>query len=228
MTIPCELPKDAARRLAAGAIRDGFIPEALHTYTDANGHPLYHRIRAKNPATGEKWIRPMKLNGEGYTLGEPEFPQGKLVYRLHDLAKRSNETVIVCEGEWCADALAKAGALATTSGGADSCNKMNWEPLAGRDVIIWPDNDEAGQRYAADVQCKLNTLSCTVRLIDVRSLNLPAKADAVDWLAANPTATKAELLALPCITARSATASSEGEIWPEPAPSVGTRDGATV
>ena len=39
-------------------------------------------------------------------------------------------------------------ALATTSGAADSAPKADWRPLAGRDVTIWPDNDEAGQRYA--------------------------------------------------------------------------------
>ena len=32
--------------------------------------------------------------------GEPEFPQGKPLYRLHDLVSRPGETVIVCEGEW--------------------------------------------------------------------------------------------------------------------------------
>jgi len=72
-----ETPQQAARRLAASAIHDGYVPEALHTYTDAKGNPLYWRIRLKHPGTGDKWVRPMKVNGEGYALGEPESPEGK-------------------------------------------------------------------------------------------------------------------------------------------------------
>ena len=93
-----ETPQQAARRLAATAIREGYKPEALHAYTDTKGNVLHWRIRAKHPNTGDKWIRPMKLNGEGYTLGEPEYPEGKPLYRLHDLASRPTDPVIVVEG----------------------------------------------------------------------------------------------------------------------------------
>lgn len=41
MTIAQETPMDAARRLAAGALRNGFKFEALHAYTDREGSPLY-------------------------------------------------------------------------------------------------------------------------------------------------------------------------------------------
>ena len=70
MSTTQETPKSAARRMAAGAVRDGYAPQALHTYTDSDGQPLYWRIRAKN-AAGDKWIRPMKLTGTGYVLSEP-------------------------------------------------------------------------------------------------------------------------------------------------------------
>ncbi len=194
-----ETPQQAARRLAAAAIRDGYEPEALHVYTDTNGNSLHWRIRARHPGTGEKWIRPMKLNGQGYVLGEPEYPNGKPLYRLHDLASRSDEPLIVVEGEWCTDALAKVGVLATTSGAADSAGKADWKSLAGRNVMIWPDNDESGQRYANAAGEVLRALGCTVRFVEVAALNLPAKGDAVDWLKMNPQATKADIFALPTI-----------------------------
>ena len=82
MTIAQETPKAAARRLARGAIRNGFIFEALHAYTDNRGRPQFYRIRLKNPDTGDKWIRPMKMNGEGYELAEPKFTGGKPLYGL--------------------------------------------------------------------------------------------------------------------------------------------------
>ena len=234
-----ETPKDAARRLATGAMRDGFKPQALHEYTSPDGKPLHWRIRMKHPENGDKWIRPMKLNGDGYTLGEPEYQYGKPLYRLHDLGTRPADPVIVVEGEWCADALAKIGALATTSGAADSAGKTDWQPLAGRSVTIWPDNDEAGQRYADAVADALLALGCSVCLVDVAVLNLPNKGDVVDWLAANPNATAVDIGALPAVKhsqspPRGATVASEplaspgtkstpasdfkSRKWPEPKP----------
>ncbi len=223
-----ETLQQAARRLAAGAIREGFKPQALHEYTDPDGNPLHWRIRLKNPDTGDKWIRPIRLTGEGYTLGEPEYLDGKPLYRLHDLATRPDDPVIVCEGEWCADALTKAGALTTTSGAADSAGKSDWRPLAGRTVTIWPDNDEAGHRYADAVADALRAQGCAVRVIDVAALNMEPKADAVDWLAANPNAKAADVLALACTEtpwrdvsdaqAPSTAGLDAGTAWPEPKP----------
>jgi len=197
MTHANESPKQAARRLAAGAIRNGFKPQALHEYHDQDGTPLFWRIRAKHPDTGEKWIRPMKLNGQGYTLGEPEFQDSKPLYRLHELAVRTTEDVYVVEGETCVDVLAKLGLLATTSGGADSAEKADWTILAGRTVTLWPDNDEAGQHYAKSVEGILRGLDCTVRMIDVTDLGLPPKGDVVDWLVADPDATAEDIAGLP-------------------------------
>ena len=181
-----ETPQQAVRRLAAGAIRDGFEPQALHEYTDPDGTPLHWRIRLKHPATGDKWIRPMKRNGTGYELGEPEYPDGKPLYRLHVLSQRTDEPVFVCEGENKVDALEKLGILATTSGGATSADVADWSPIAGREVRIWPDNDEAGNKYAHAVAEKLLHLGCKVSLIDVSKLGLPEKGDAVDWVGNAP------------------------------------------
>lgn len=221
-----ETPQQAARRFAAAVIRDGFKPEALHEYTDREGKPLYWRIRLKHPVSGEKWIRPIKLNSEGYALGEPDYPNGKPLYRLHDLAARPTDPVIVCEGERCVDAILKVGALATTSGAADSAGKADWQPLATRSVTIWPDNDEAGRRYAEEVGQVLRALGCAVRLVDVAALNLPPKGDAVDWLAEYPGATAADIAALPTVVledartcgAVAAGTTTAGGAWPDPKP----------
>ena len=191
-------PHMAARRLGASAMRKGFKPEALHAYTDRAGRPLYWRLRLKNPANGEKYIRPMQVQGMVYSLSEPEFPEGKPLYRVHDMETRPDETVIVTEGEHKADKLAALGLLVTTSGAADSAGKADWQPLAGRDVLIWPDYDDAGQRYGDAVVAALTPLGCTVRTLNVATLGLDAKGDAADWLLANPEATAAAVLSLPC------------------------------
>ncbi|TCO82995.1 uncharacterized protein DUF3987 [Plasticicumulans lactativorans] len=221
-----ESPQQAALRLAAAAIRQGFELQALHVYTDARGQPLHWRIRLKRPKTGVKWIRPMKLNGTGYTLGEPVYPGGKPLYRLHELAERPTETVIVTEGEYKADKLAALGLLVTTSGAADSADKADWRTLVGRDVLIWADHDDAGHRYAAAVTAALRALGCSVRQIDVAALNLRPKGDAVEWLEAHPDATKADILAL-ATTERSHRPEGDATVvdqpsasadWPDPKP----------
>ncbi len=195
-----ETPRDAARRLSAPALRDGFAPEALHVYTDSSGEPLFWRFRAKH-SDGRKLIRPMHQNDEGrFVLGEPPAPPaGKPLYRLFDLAQNLDAVVFVTEGEKAADALVKMGCVATTSGGASSANAADWTPLQGRTVTVWPDHDEPGAQYGRDVAARLLALNCKVRIIDVAALGLPAKGDAFDWIAAHPEAATADVLAPPML-----------------------------
>ena len=194
-----ESPQSAARRLAADPIRRGYRPEALHEYQLADGSPWCWRIRCKHPATGEKWIRPMHRTASGFTLGEPTPPpEGKPPYHLPELvAAPFNTVVLIVEGEKCADALAKLGMLATTSGSADSAEAADWTPLRGRSVTVWPDHDAAGQRYGETVAAKLRTLGAQVNVIDATALGLRDKGDAVDWLAMHANATAADVVALP-------------------------------
>ena len=199
MTIARETPMEAARRLAGGALRSGFKFEALHTYTNRDANPLYWRIRAKHPVTGKKWIRPMRLTGNRFELREPERPaNGKPLYRLHEVASRPGDVVIVTEGEYKADQLAALGPLVATSGAADSAGDADWQALAGRDVLIWPDNDTPGRHYADAVLAALRALGCKVKVIDIDLLGLPPKGDAVDWLASHPQAKAADVLAMAC------------------------------
>lgn len=193
--------REAARRLSAPALAKGMQPAALHAYTDQSGAPLYWRIRCKHPVSGEKWIRPMWFDGERFAIGEPTHPEaGKPLYRLHDLATASPErTVVLVEGESCADRLAERGLIATTSGSSTSAKDADWTPLAGRSVVIWPDADPQGRRYAEDACARLRGIGCTVRLVDVGALGLPLKGDAVDWLAEHPAATPDDVLGLPML-----------------------------
>jgi hypothetical protein len=190
-----QTPEQGARLLATAALSKGFRPEGLHCYADANGEPLFWRIRLKHP-NGDKWMRPMHWTGTGYAKGEPKMDT-KPLYRLPDLVATDPVTLIyVVEGETCADALARLGMTATTSGSCTSANAGDWEPLRGRSVRIWPDNDDAGAKYAADVVAHLRAIGCVVEVVEVETLNLPHKGDCVDWLALYPDATAGDVLAL--------------------------------
>lgn len=194
-----ESPRAAALRLARSALDAGYKAQALHTYRSADGSPSFYRIRLRNPATGAKWIRPMRPGPAGFELGEPVAPpSGKLLYRLADLVACPLARVWIVEGERCADALAEFGILATTSGGADSADAADWSALRGRSVVIWPDNDPAGRGYGERVASALTGIARDVRTIDVAALGLADKGDVVDWLQAHPEATREDVEALAC------------------------------
>lgn len=180
--------QDAAHRLTSKQRKEGYSLDpkqggAIHSYRSADGSILYARLRMKHP-NGDKWIRPLRRNDSGHwEMGEPAHPEtGKPLYNLDQIAARPSERMILTEGELKADYLMMRGILATTSGGASSDDVTDWQPLAGRDVLIWPDNDTAGAGYSQRVAAKLLTLGGTVSQIDVAALQLPEKGDCVDWL----------------------------------------------
>ena len=195
-----ETPEVAARRFSAPMMNKGYKAVALHPYVDVAGNSIFWRIRLKHPDTGDKWIRPMKLNGDGYELGEPQFECGKPLYALARIANKLSEIVWIVEGEQKADALNKLGFVATTSGGATSASGADWNPISGRNCIVWPDRDAPGKGYASEVTGILLKLGCKVSCIDVDKLSLDIGEDIMDWLAAHPDATASDILALPqCI-----------------------------
>ena len=195
--------KQAAKKITESQRRAGYVSTGLYLYKDIEGSILYVRLRMDHP-NGDKWIRPLSCNsaGEWTELKEPQFPDGKPLYNLHLLVKNPDKAVFIVEGEKCADALIKLGLLAITSGGASSASAADWQPLTGRETVIFPDNDPAGLQYAIDVTAKLTSLNATIKQIDISLLNLPAKGDCVDWLAQFKTihgrdATSADIQALP-------------------------------
>ena len=147
-------PLQAAQRMAASAVRDGFQFQAMHEFTDAAGQALHWRIRLKHPGTGEKWIRPMQRFGDGFKPGDPKYPDGKPLYRLHELAARPDGLVIVTEGEFKADKLAVLGLEAK----GDAADWMAAHPDAtAADVLALaleclPDLQPQGSDAGSDLQ----------------------------------------------------------------------------
>lgn len=210
-----ETPRQAARRLAREEIRGDFKPEGLHEYQDADGVPLQWKIRVRLP-DGSKWIRPMHVSGTVYRLGDaPRFKEGsRPLYRLPELAARPDEVVYFCEGEKCVDALMAIGLLATTSGSATSDERADLSPLAGRQVVAWPDNDAPGLQYIARVSDKLSILGTNVQTIDAAGLGLEQHGDAVDYLAAHPEADAAAIGGLPKLLKPEGAKRKPGD-WPD-------------
>jgi hypothetical protein len=94
--------------------------------------------------------------------------------------------VFLPEGEKAADAARSIGLTATTSaGGAKAPAKTDWTPLAGKQVVILPDNDAAGREYAAKATAILTKLAPPVVVKVLELPNLPDGGDIVDWIAAH-------------------------------------------
>jgi hypothetical protein len=111
-----------------------------------------------------KTFRPIHRNGAGWSIGDPPGPLP--LYRGDDLP--ADGPIIVCEGEKCADAARSVGLPAVTSAhGSKSPHRTDWQPLAGREIIILPDNDDTGREYARKVAAILTALGCTVRIVNL-------------------------------------------------------------
>ena len=107
------------------------------------------------------------------------------LYGLDRLHTRPEAPVVVVEGEKAADAaerLYPASRCDYVAGWVEGrAEGRNWEPLAGRRVLLWPDNDEPGRRYVLDVLKQLEGLDVDVSgVVDVEALGLPASGDAAD------------------------------------------------
>ena len=208
-----EAIQTAALRLTNAPRKQGYSLDplhggAIHYYTAPDGSITFARLRLKHPDTGEKWMRPMRRDDAGIwcELKAPELKGGTPLYNLHQLCDpvRQSERVILVEGEYKVDMLALRGILATTSGGAQSVEAADWQPLAGRNVLVWADNDKPGFEYVQRVADKLKAIGCKIVFIDVAALKLPPKGDVVDWLKAfhqkhGRKATAADVWALPVI-----------------------------
>ena len=191
----------SAEKYIVDLMSNGFTSKVWHPYCHSDGTLIYMRLRLRNPQTGEKKIIPISKSHDGYSFKEPDwdkngFSNGKPIYGLEKLAKFPSAAVYIVEGELVADTLndffAKNGQegnfIAITTGAATSATKADLTTLAGRQVIIWPDNDSAGNSYANEITTLLYELKCSIEWVSINELNLPEKADFVDWLNLNPDA----------------------------------------
>jgi hypothetical protein len=133
-------------------------PSATWTYHNEAREPVGMVIRWDIPADPadpdskpRKVIQPVsKLAGGWANKG---MPTPRPLYGLPVLlATPAGSRVWVCEGEKAADAARAVGLVATTSPhGSKSATNADWSALTGQDVVILPDHDRAGEKYAADV-----------------------------------------------------------------------------
>jgi hypothetical protein len=133
-------------------------------------------VRFDTPGNGKQY-RPLTLWRD--TSGELKWrwkaaPSPRPLYGLDRLAERPDAVVVVCEGEKSAKAAARIfpnSVCIRSPGGAKAADTADWTPLAGRYyVMIWPDADEPGAKYAETVASVLSGLADNVEIIDATAL----------------------------------------------------------
>jgi hypothetical protein len=168
------------------------------SYRSRNGNEQFIVVRFEAD-NRKKEFRPFHRSASGWVMSDPP---GKLpLFRLPELLGNPSDRIFVVEGEKCACALATLGAVATTSAHGGKCaGKTEWGPLAGREVVILPDNDEEGRGYAQTVAGILSRLTPPAMVKILELPELPEKGDCVDWLdaqdAQTPEDIRAELFSL--------------------------------
>ena len=122
----------------------------IWTYRTPEGRILGY-ITRHDPKGARKqfipWFYDLDKRGWVNAMIEDNRP----LYGLDILAQNPTKPVMIVEGEKCADAArAMAGhcyAVVSWPGGAQAIRKVDWTPVHGRRLFLWPDNDTPG------VQC---------------------------------------------------------------------------
>ncbi len=136
--------------------------EEEYTYTDADGVVIvsvrkYYDRDASGGIVRDSAGKPKKQFRQ-FMNGRQGVPEPRPLYNIPNILDANK--IIWVEGEKCADALNALGYTATcTIGGAgmlseNTANKFDFSHLRNKDVILWPDNDEAGKKLARIVEAQ--------------------------------------------------------------------------
>jgi hypothetical protein len=157
---------------------------ATYDYTDENGTLLYQAVRME-----PKDFRQRKpVNGSSWDWSIKDVR--RVLYRLPEVleAVGRGQTIYVCEGEKDVEAARSLGLVATCNAmGADNGSGNKWlddfaEPLTGANVVVIPDQDEAGIRHAERVIESLKGRAKSVGVVVVGQ-----GKDLSDWIASGAT-----------------------------------------
>jgi putative DNA primase/helicase len=187
-------------------------PVAMWPYLNAASRLVGYAARLEYGASGErkKDVYPLTYchveeSARSYrTWRSQAVPTPRPLYNLPELLAFPETSVIVTEGEKKADAVPRLfpGNIGTTSmGGANAAKLSDWGPLAGRNVVIWPDHDDPGRRYAGDVAALATAANAATVAVVTVPQDWPEGWDLADPLPDGvPAARLCELLqaAAPC------------------------------
>ena len=155
-------------------------PTASWNYHGLNGNiiaTVYRYDIQQQDGTFKKEFRPWDAVKKKHSP-----PEIRPLYNLPQVSKSSG--CVLVEGEKCAEALIGIGITATTAMGGSKAptEKTDWSVLAGKEVLIWPDNDEPGMVYARNALEAITRIGGRARIIQIPK-GMAEKWDAADAVA---------------------------------------------
>jgi hypothetical protein len=174
---------------------DGYAFTTRWCYLDAAGQLLGCVARYDRPANGvaaAKQVKPFTFCEEPDGKREwrcKGFDEPRPLDGLDRLAARLDAPVLVVEGEKTADAASmrfKDYVVITSPSGSNAARKAEWSPLKGRRVVIWPDADEPGSKYADTVADLLRGIVASTYVVAIPP-SMPQGWDLADLLPAEVT-----------------------------------------
>ena len=157
--------------------------QATYVYTDANGVALYRVVR-KMEADGKRFYQQRPVPGDP---GEWQAGLGGIEpvpFRLQELVR--SDIAAICEGEKDVLAMVREGWVATcNNGGAGNFKPCLVPYFAGKNIAIFPDNDEPGRKHAQAVAALIAPVAASVRVVEIP--DLPLKGDVSDYFASGKT-----------------------------------------
>jgi len=173
--------------VAAGNNPDEPYSTTHYLYTDKEGNWTMEAVRREYPEREGKerkqsWFQRLDGNDKPGLEGVE-----RTLYNLREVQElEAGNTVCVVEGEKDVETVRKLGLTATTSPfGSGSWKDDYTEYLLGKRVVLIPDNDEAGRRYADDVARSLLNAGQSPdhsRCVDLSPM-VDEKGDVSDFLA---------------------------------------------
>ena len=158
---------------------------ACYRYRTPDGTEYARVYRYPENRPGRK-ADPYSLRNSGEHAGTwtHRAPKNRWPYRIEDLSE--SVPVVIVEGEKCADALAglaEGFGVLSWLGGSGAVLRTNWDSLAGRKVILWPDADDPGREAMAKLAGELDRIGAAeVRVIDPEE-DRPSGWDVADAIA---------------------------------------------
>ncbi len=165
--------------------------DVAYDYHDAQGSPFFQVVRFE-----PKDFRQRQPDGNGGWIWNLKGIN-PVLYHLPEIIKNRG-AVFVGEGEKDVDRIRKDFKLCATTCpmGAEKWRDSYNETLRGKDVVLLPDNDEAGRKHVEKVAQSLHGIAKSIRVLDFPGL--PEKGDVSDWIDAGGTKEEFQKLADEC------------------------------
>ena len=125
----------------------------IYDYVDQGGKYLYSKIRFEKDENGKKEMLYGVLNKEKDWFQYGLKGKHKTLYNLPEIreAAAQKRTIYYVEGEKDVETLRGLGLIATTAGSSGDWRRFFSKYFSGIDVVLLPDNDEAGEKLTTRI-----------------------------------------------------------------------------